>query len=114
MLTWWILAACGALSAVSVVLAAYALLRAEKPRLIALEKRVGDLDMAVIGLTDSYESARKSIRRMNSRYAMREKRANGANGHDPDMPDPTTDPEGWRAAMQRKYPRGVFDYNGRK
>lgn len=114
-LSLWIVAICLLCSAISVGIAAYALLRAERPRLIALERAVADYRMQAEALANSYESVRETVKRINSRYAMREKRRkdaqNGGQG-DLGLPDPSTDPEGWRAEMQRKYPRGVFDYNG--
>ena len=95
-------------SLAAVVGTTYALLRAETPRLLACEARQRELEIEVQALRNAYESTKDSLKRINSRYAMREKRAKGRNGAD--LPDPETDPEGWRSAMQTKYPRGVFDY----
>lgn len=97
------------LSLAALVGVTYALLRAETPRLLACEARQRELEIEVQALRNAYESTKDSLKRINSRYAMREKRAKGrSNGSD--FPDPETDPEGWRSAMQTKYPRGVFDY----
>lgn len=96
-------------SGCALVLAGYSILRAEVPRLLALEKRCAELEIEVAGLANAYQQTRDTLKRINSRYVMREKRAK-SNGQDPDMPDPQTDPDGWREAMMRKYPRGVFDY----
>lgn len=108
-----LLAACGGFSVVSVALAVYCLFRAETPRLVAVEKRARDLAIEVAGLSDSLTTMRDTLKRINSRTAMREMRAKKAGARDDGLPDPDENPEGWRAAMQRKYPRGVFDYNGR-
>jgi len=96
-------------SGCALICAGYALMRAEVPRLLALEKRCAELEIEVQGLANSYVQTRDTLKRINSRYVMREKRRK-QNGADPDMPDPQTDPDGWREAMMRKYPRGVFDY----
>lgn len=96
-------------SGCALIVAGYAIMRAEVPRLLALEKRCAELEIEVAGLANAYQSTRETLKRINSRYAMREKRAK-QNGHDPDLPDPSTDPDGWRTAMMRRYPRGVFDY----
>lgn len=96
------------LSLSAVIGVGYALLRAETPRLLACEARQRELEIEVQALRNAYESTKESLKRINSRYVMRERRAKGSNGSD--VPDPQTDPEGWRAAMQTKYPRGVFDY----
>lgn len=118
-LSVWIVAICLLSSAVSLGIAVYACLKAERPRLIALESAVRDYRMETEALANSYNSVRESVKRINSRYAMREKRAADAKtsgGADPDLPDPATDPDGWRAAIQRKYPQGVFSIgkvNGR-
>lgn len=112
--TWLvaILAACGGLSMIAAALAVYCLLRAETPRLIAVEKATRDVAIEVAGVTDSLSSMRDTLKRINSRTAMREMRAKqqgkAANG----LPDPNENPEGWKAEMQKRFPRGVFDYNG--
>lgn len=99
-----------ALSILALALAVYAVLRAETPRLLAVEKRLRDTEIEVAGFADSLSTLSDTLKRINSRTAMREMRAK-KNGASPDgLPDPSTDPEGWRAAMQRRYPRGVFDY----
>ena len=108
-----ILAATALVSVISLICSTYALLRAEKPRLLALEKRVRDLDFEVQGLENSYQSARTSLKRINSRYAMRDKRARDKGQTDDGLPDPSTEPEAWRTAVQNKYPRGVFSINGK-
>lgn len=96
-------------SGCALVLAGYAILRAEVPRLLALEKRCQEMEIELAGLANAYGQTRDTLKRINSRYVMREKRAQ-KNGHDDSLPDPSTDPDGWREAMMRKYPRGVFDY----
>lgn len=88
----------------------YALARAETIRLLAVEARQQELEIEVQSLRNAYESTKESMKRINSRYAMREKRARDKANGAGDVPDPETDPEGWRQHMQTKYPRGVFDY----
>lgn len=112
-LSVWIVASCLLCSAISVAIAAYACLKAERPRLIALERAVADYRMSVEALQNSYDSVRETVKRINSRYAMREKRAKDAKSGPDGLPDPSTEPDAWRAEMQRRFPRGVFDYNGR-
>lgn len=110
---WLTVGASALLSAISLAGACYALLRAEKPRLIALERAVADYRMEAEALANSYDSVRQTVKRINSRYAMRDKRARDKDSPGQgDLPDPSTDPEAWRDAIQRKYPRGVFSING--
>ena len=107
-----ILSVCSASSIIALAIACYSLLRAERPRLLAVEKRARDAQIELAGLSDSLSTMRDTLKRINSRTAMREMRAkkkgNGADG----LPDPNENPEGWRAEMQKRFPRGVFDYNG--
>jgi len=107
-----LLIASGSLSVIAVGIAVYTLSRAENSRLIALQATVRDLQVENAGLSDSFESLRTSVKRINSRYAMRDKRQRDKNQPDNGLPDPTTEPEAWRNAVQNKYPRGVFSING--
>lgn len=118
MMQWWsvsIVAICLLFSVLALISSAYALRKAERPRLIALERAVADYRIETEALANSYDGLRETLKRINSRYAMRELRAKGkknAGQGDLDLPDPSTDPEAWREAIQRKYPRGVFSING--
>lgn len=96
---------------VAAVSAVISLRRAENRRLINLERAVADYRTETEALANSYDGLRETLKRINSRTRMRELRAERKNGSD-GLPDPNTDPEGWRDAMQRKYPRGVFSING--
>ena len=105
---------CVVLCAANAILTWKALTRAETRRLIALEKAVRELDIEVQGVLSAYETLRDTLKRINSRTAMREKRARDAQQPaqtDDGLPNPDTHPDEWRAAVQRKFPRGVFDYN---
>ena len=97
------------LSVFSCFFSYFALARSEKRRTIALERAVADCRFEVQELANSYDSVRKTVKRINSRYAMRERRAKDAETPgDDDTPNPETHPEEWRAHMMRKHPRGVF------
>jgi len=98
------------LSIAAVAIAWHTLLRAETPRLLAAERRLTELEVEVQTVLNAYNSLRESLKRINSRYYMREKRANGGNKPtESGLPDPDADPEGWRRAVQLRFPRGVFD-----
>jgi len=99
------------LSVIACGLSVFALRRAETKRLIQAERAAADARMELELLRNSYDSVREAVKRINSRYAMREHRAKKKNGSD-GFPDPNTDPEGWRTAVQREFPRGVFSMNG--
>jgi len=62
-------------------------------------KRVTDLEASLTELTDSYEAVRVSLRKLRARITMRENRETPANG---ELPDPRSDPDGYKRAMRLK------------
>ena len=65
-------------------------------RSLSLSK-LADLEATLTELLDGYNALLESHKKLRSRIGMRENRRKRANG---EIPDPTTDPDGWKRAMR--------------
>lgn len=91
----------------AVGVAVMALRKAETVRIVQLERRLDGLELRTEAAVNDYQSVRDTVRRINSRVAMREKRDRDRRD-DAEEPDPDKDPRAWKQAMQLKYPRGAL------
>ena len=63
-------------------------------------KKIAELEIAVTEQTDAIAAYGESLKKLRSRVGMRKVREERSNGSD--MPDPATDPDGWKRAMRLK------------
>ena len=87
-----------------------ALLRAERKTVLDLKRAVIECQADNAALMDQYKSLLGTMKRINSRSAMRERRAQ--NGTDAATPDPKVDPDEWKRQMMLKFPRGALSAGG--
>lgn len=59
-----------------------------------------EIETAVTDLSDAVDSYERSLKKLRARIGMRASREKNANGADPDMPDPVTEPDAWKRAMR--------------
>lgn len=64
-------------------------------------RRLAEIDAALTELTDAHHALYNSNKKLRARITMRENRAK-PNGDASDLPDPKTDPDGWKRAMRVK------------
>lgn len=69
-----------------------------------LEKRLSDLESEVLPILDKLESVETAAKRAYGREAQRRRRDSKPNGSD--LPDPATDPDGWKREMMKRHVLG--------
>jgi len=88
-------------SATAVILAALAYWRAsQKPTVSAFQKRLRECEAGLLECLDAIDKLTVVAKRKYSRDAARESRA--TTKQKDGLPDPTTDPEGWKKEMMRR------------
>lgn len=67
----------------------------------SLTRRVSALEIEMLDALDRIDAVQKTAKKKYARDQQRERRANGSS-----LPDPTTDPEGWKKEMMRRHVLG--------
>lgn len=62
-------------------------------------KRLSSIESELTEIVDSVSTLHDSMKKLRSRIGMRNLRSK-PNGADTDLPDPRTDPDGWKRAMR--------------
>lgn len=62
-------------------------------------RRLAEIESSLTELTDAHHALYESNKKLRARITMRQNRA-AKNGAGDDLPDPKTDPDGWKRAMR--------------
>lgn len=98
-----------ALAVLNSALVVYCARRAETTRLRRVEKTMQEWDGYLPDVIAYQEKTHSALKKLNSRVGMREKRERDKAENDDGTPDPQTNPQGWKDAIMRRFPRGAYD-----
>ena len=97
------------LSLFACVAAAISTFAADNTRIRRLEKQVNELLAEQVNAADLHLRMHKSVAKIRNRLNGDDTRAQHLNGRVNDgLPDPETDPEGWKLEIMRRNPRGAL------